>query len=123
MIGAMVRIGNLKSPLVGDRDLNKLALSRICVSLYGRVRRYQMQAQSVRLLSFYGQRQRNLAMIRPVASLSIPAQSLPQSYAEFLRQDFPTQQRLEPNQPAYSGTHLVHIFAAQKCVEHVLHLH
>ena len=49
MIGAMVRIGNLKSPLVGDRDLNKLALSRICVSLYGRVRRYQMQAQSVRL--------------------------------------------------------------------------
>ena len=37
MIGAMVWIGNLKSPLVGDRDLDKLALSRI----YGRVRRYQ----------------------------------------------------------------------------------
>ena len=45
MIGAMVWIGNLKSPLVGDRDLDKLALSRI----YGRVRRYQMSAQSVRL--------------------------------------------------------------------------
>ena len=38
MIGAMVWIGNLKSPLVGDRDLDKLALSRI----YGRFRRYQI---------------------------------------------------------------------------------
>ena len=100
MIGAMVWIGNLKSPLVGDRDLDKLALSRTYVGLSQRVRRYQMQAQSVRLLSFCGQRQRNLAMIRPVASLSIPAQSLPQSYAEFLRQYFPIQQRLELNQPA-----------------------
>ena len=49
MIGAMVWIGNLKSPLIGYRDLDKLALSRTYVGLYGRVRANRSGVGSVRL--------------------------------------------------------------------------